>query len=232
MPSSVPIAALVLGGVLVLVALVGGNFKLFGAEVGSAPSGCLRVVAFVLGCLLLAVGLEIRLPVPAASADPSPGTADAPPPRSKSVAPTGDRSQDAAIKNVIGRALRAEQKAVETGDDSELATFFAGSALTGGLGGLNKAADMRAQGYRLTGGEEVVAVESITLSDDGTEAQVRAMIRQFAQWRRGSDCSVLPPFSFVNTYYLRRVDGRWVVEDRRSDVDVENPSVRGRPRPC
>ncbi|MGG6237139.1 hypothetical protein ACQ4N7_00750 [Nodosilinea sp. AN01ver1] len=61
MPDSTQIGFLVIGGILILIAIVGGNFKLFGAEVASTVSNkFLRFVAFVLGVflLILAVGLS------------------------------------------------------------------------------------------------------------------------------------------------------------------------------
>ena len=57
MPQSITIAAFVLGAVLLLIALLGGNFKIFGAEVsGSAGQGP-RTLAGGLGVLFIAIGL-------------------------------------------------------------------------------------------------------------------------------------------------------------------------------
>jgi hypothetical protein len=53
MPSSISVAAFVLGAILLLVALVGGGFKLFGAEIPVGASDRNRVVAMVLGLALI-----------------------------------------------------------------------------------------------------------------------------------------------------------------------------------
>ena len=50
MPPTVQMGLLVLGGILILIALVGGRFKLFGAEVEANVSNIyLRCIAFALG---------------------------------------------------------------------------------------------------------------------------------------------------------------------------------------
>lgn len=57
MPQSITIAAFVFGAVLLLIAIVGGGFKIFGAEVsGSAGKGG-RLGAGLAGVILLCVGL-------------------------------------------------------------------------------------------------------------------------------------------------------------------------------
>jgi hypothetical protein len=49
MPESLTIGAFVFGAVLILVALLGGNFKLFGAEINATVGRSLRAVALMLG---------------------------------------------------------------------------------------------------------------------------------------------------------------------------------------
>src|SRR6185503_2331791 len=54
MPDNLRIASFVLGSVLLLIAVLGGNFKLFGAEIASTVSSrFLRFAAFVLGVAFL-----------------------------------------------------------------------------------------------------------------------------------------------------------------------------------
>jgi hypothetical protein len=56
MPENIRIGAFVLGGIFLLIAILGGNFKIFGAEVASTVSNrSLRFVAFILGTILLIV---------------------------------------------------------------------------------------------------------------------------------------------------------------------------------
>lgn len=53
------IGLLVLGGILVLIALLGGNFKIFGAEVVATTSNpFLRFIAFLLGTVLIIAALN------------------------------------------------------------------------------------------------------------------------------------------------------------------------------
>jgi hypothetical protein len=59
MPDNLRIGVFAFGGVLTLIALLGGNFKLFGTEVSSSVSNpILRFVAFALGALLVALGIH------------------------------------------------------------------------------------------------------------------------------------------------------------------------------
>lgn len=77
MPESVQIGILTLGAVLILIALLGGNFKLFGAEVSATISNrLLRFVAFALGTALLIVA--IRLPAIDIGSAPTPTSSPQP----------------------------------------------------------------------------------------------------------------------------------------------------------
>ena len=64
MPQSISIAVLVLGGVLLLVAITGGKFKIFEAEVDSAVSSKLvRLISGAIGLILITVALTLGSPV-------------------------------------------------------------------------------------------------------------------------------------------------------------------------
>ncbi|HEX4133754.1 MAG TPA: hypothetical protein VHY84_03955 [Bryobacteraceae bacterium] len=59
MPQSIAIGLLVLGGVLLLIAILGGNFKIFGAEIGEKiSSGPIRLLAGVLGIAFIFLALS------------------------------------------------------------------------------------------------------------------------------------------------------------------------------
>ena len=59
MPDNLRISVFAFGAVLTLVALLGGNFKLFGAEVASTVSNpILRFLAFALGAMLVALAIQ------------------------------------------------------------------------------------------------------------------------------------------------------------------------------
>jgi hypothetical protein len=54
MPDTIPVGFLVLGGVLLFIGFLGGNFKLFGAEVAASVSNrCVRFFAIIFGSILL-----------------------------------------------------------------------------------------------------------------------------------------------------------------------------------
>lgn len=58
MPQSLVIGFLVLGGVLLLVAITGGKFKLFGAEIeGAIPSKTIRVMSGLLGTVFILISI-------------------------------------------------------------------------------------------------------------------------------------------------------------------------------
>lgn len=58
MPTSIQVGVFVLGGVLILIAILGGKFKLFGAEIEATISNTpLRFVAGILGSVLLTIVL-------------------------------------------------------------------------------------------------------------------------------------------------------------------------------
>jgi hypothetical protein len=64
MPQSISIAVLVLGGVLLLVAITGGKFKIFEAEIDSAVSSKLvRLISGAIGLILITVALSLGSPV-------------------------------------------------------------------------------------------------------------------------------------------------------------------------
>jgi hypothetical protein len=57
-PNNIQIAAFVLGAILVLLAIVGGNLEIFGAKIGKEDiSTRMRVVSGFLGILFVLVGL-------------------------------------------------------------------------------------------------------------------------------------------------------------------------------
>lgn len=57
MPPTLAIGAFVLGGVLLLISVLGGNFELFGAKVTGSARGVARFVSFVAGVTLIVTGL-------------------------------------------------------------------------------------------------------------------------------------------------------------------------------
>lgn len=71
MPQSVTIAAFVFGAVLILIALVGGGFKIFGAEIPKPIEIPARFVAAILGLILIFIGIGLSGPLPDHARTPS-----------------------------------------------------------------------------------------------------------------------------------------------------------------
>jgi hypothetical protein len=107
MPQSLNIAAFVFGAVLVLLALVVGKFKLFGAEVEGTVSKASRVIAFLFGIFLIARGLNLGADPPAAQpASVSPQAA---------VQPASVSPQAAAVQPQAG----SQRAALNEGKESD-----------------------------------------------------------------------------------------------------------------
>lgn len=96
MPQSLSIAAFVLGAVLLLIALVSGGFKIFGAEVSGAGGTVARSIAFVIGLILIVYALYNP------AGDVSGGTPDKPKPIANDVAPQSRSSTPKAVIDLSG----------------------------------------------------------------------------------------------------------------------------------
>ena len=57
MPENITIAAFILGAVMLLISVVGGKFKIFGAEVSGVAGPAGRVMAGVAGTIFIGIGL-------------------------------------------------------------------------------------------------------------------------------------------------------------------------------
>ena len=63
MPDSIATAAFIFSAVLILIALLGGKFKIFGSEISESVSNpFIRFIAFAIGAFLLVLVLEIQAP--------------------------------------------------------------------------------------------------------------------------------------------------------------------------
>ena len=70
MPQTLTIGIFVLGAVMLLLALVSGGFKIFGSEIPGVASRSARIIAFVIGAVLLGFSLlHFREETPAKAAD-------------------------------------------------------------------------------------------------------------------------------------------------------------------
>ena len=97
MPQTLAIGIFVLGAVMLLLALVSGGFKIFGSEMPGVASRSARVLAFVIGVVLVGFSLiQFREP-PVAKASSNPGL-QVPTPASP-----------AASTNIVNRTPAADQ---------------------------------------------------------------------------------------------------------------------------
>lgn len=63
MPDSIATAAFIFSAVLILIALLGGKFKIFGSEISESVSNpFIRFIAFTIGTFLLVLVLDIQAP--------------------------------------------------------------------------------------------------------------------------------------------------------------------------
>jgi phosphotransferase system glucose/maltose/N-acetylglucosamine-specific IIC component len=108
MPTSITIAAFVLGAVLLLIAILHGSFKIFGAEVDGTAGRFGRIFAGLLGVVLIAIGLFSSLykpsPQPAAGLQKS---ASDDSPSGAAQKPTGPAQSDQPV-NIAGTWHDAE----------------------------------------------------------------------------------------------------------------------------
>jgi hypothetical protein len=89
MPPSITIAAFVLGAVLLLIAILRGGFKIFGAEVNGTAGRFGRIFAGLLGVILIGIGLFSSLDRPSSQT----------PSGSQKTAGNGSSSGEAASTN-------------------------------------------------------------------------------------------------------------------------------------
>jgi hypothetical protein len=101
MPQSLSIGAFVFGAVLVLLSLVVGKFKLFGAEVDGTVGKAGRVIAFLFGVFLISTSLNLN------HDQPSP-QGSSPQPATTQTISNGGRADTASV---VGPAPREESPA-------------------------------------------------------------------------------------------------------------------------
>ncbi len=106
MPQSIPIAAFAFGAVLLLIALLGGKFKLFGAEVSGTAGRAGRSVAAILGIALIVIGLVIALQTADRGSGPQPSTSDS------------DKSSRLGTPTIV--SFQATPSQIKEGDTAQL----------------------------------------------------------------------------------------------------------------
>src|SRR5271167_1846474 len=112
MPQSITIAAFVLGAVLLLIAILRGGFKIFGAEVDGTAGRFGRIFAGLLGVILIAIGLFSSLyrpllqpsasPQKTATEDSPSGVAQKPTDQTQSGKSATDQPQSEQTVNIAG----------------------------------------------------------------------------------------------------------------------------------
>lgn len=111
MPQTLAIGAFVLGAVLLLIAVLKGGFKIFGAEVSSSAGTGGRLVAGVLGLVLIVVGFALGHQEPASKPEAvvqaaPPGAGAARPPLLRVAEPAVDEAPDAQPAPVAAASLQ------------------------------------------------------------------------------------------------------------------------------
>ena len=113
MPQSITIAAFVFGAVLLLIALVGGGFKIFGAEVSGKAGSAGRFLAGLAGVVLLCIGLFGSIDKAG-----TPTTSDAQQPASSSPSLTTSNPQPAAAPAASNKEPDAASESKSKPSDS------------------------------------------------------------------------------------------------------------------
>ncbi len=175
MPQTIETGAFAFGAILLLLALVSGGFKIFGAEVSGAANTLGRVLAFVLGLSL--IGLAVYVSNPAVR---KPDVAPAEPKQQTSTTPRTQAGIAGTWADPTGTLFRItptgngvfsfvavnrqsglqSQGTVTTRGDQLISTFRTNIPSTGGGTGT-----LSADGLRLTGDfrDSVVGSYSMTL---------------------------------------------------------------------
>ena len=108
MPNDIKIGLLALGAILILVAILGGNFELFGAKVGQTISDLrLRFASFFLGAFFLVLAV---FPVPV----PGPGTPQ-PTPISTPISTPTSIPEQVGLKMSFGERSLIKDEAIQSG---------------------------------------------------------------------------------------------------------------------
>ncbi len=168
MPESITIGAFVLGAVLLLLALAGGSFKIFAAEVSGRAGKLARTLAFVLGVGLVTFGLLREsgwLPSPPGRANAADtvgrganhGTPSAPDPESPND-PGGAQPEPAAIADVSGE-WRDDNGSVYRITQQGSSLIFEGYNPTNGH---------RLQGTGTISGREITSTFQTSIPSQGT----------------------------------------------------------------
>ncbi len=71
MPVSIAIALVVLGAILILIAVLGGRFKIFGADIEGTTGGFGRVIAGVLGLIFIVIAIILNFAGPSGTNQPA-----------------------------------------------------------------------------------------------------------------------------------------------------------------
>jgi hypothetical protein len=186
MPSDPSIAIMVLGGVLLLIALLGGKFKIFGVEILEKTGPLSRTVAGLIGLVLLMVGIGLT-----------------------EQAGTPDPEIAVAVRRSAHTALAAAYTKPQTG--SPLSMYFTGPALQA-LMQQNHEEDEADRRDGLNTFSELVGLDfdSIEISRDGRRAEVAARVSVFVRMRSTSKCLEGYSKPFTVRLTLQRDSQRWM----------------------
>lgn len=236
MPQSLAIGSFVLGGVLLLIAVVGGRFKLFGAQVEGSAGPFARLFAGLFGLVLLAAGFGSELAKPT-SADPqpppggtqflpraagdSPGVGRSPAPAPPPAARASEEEPEGEVRPAAGResvaaavsgALDAAMEAMNRRSAAPLERFFEGGAREQ-VAGLAQGVPplVRMLGIEMSPSIEGLEFDAVELAADGRHAQARFRFSVAYHTTGYGQCAKLLEGPFSTTYVLRRAGEAWRV---------------------
>ena len=243
MPGSIAIGAFVFGAILLLIAFVGGGFKVFGAEVSGAAKPAARGAAGVLGLLLILFGIgkedaggDAPDPTPPLSdssrVEPAPapvnrnGLGGGLDPKALATTPAGvdpDAVREEAVA-AVREALDVQVRAMNEGDGSDLDGTFEGQArqeaamLPAVFQTILQQQGMDPQWFAANGGTMTAStvlndVVRVTANDAGSQADVRFRYTLRLQMTGPSGCVVLRQNPHETTYRLNRTSEGWRIYD-------------------
>lgn len=240
MPGTIAIGAFVFGAVLLLIAFVGGGFKVFGAEVSGGAKPAARGAAGVLGLLLILFGIGKEEATPSGP-DPAPplsdssrvGPAPAPirpnglgvvtDPKTTVAEPGPDLAavREEAVA-AVHEALDVQVRAMNEGTGDELDDMFEGTARAQAAvlpaafqtvlqqNGVDPMF-FQANGGTMTASTTLDEVVRVEANDAGSQADVRFRYTLRIRMAGPMGCMVLRQNPHTDTYRLNRTADGWRV---------------------
>ena len=230
MPESLSIAAFVFGAVLLLIAFVGGNFKIFGAELSRTAGPVIRVISGVLGLVFVLVAFaDTSTPDPdpiddrtKRAEDVRPRPDDATPDTVARVISTGGDQRE-AVEGIAVPGVEAFMDAMRTGSIASRGLFQDDALLA--LGQLASAVAANGNGFDMVARD--IDVADVHFTD---AANATATVNYVTEGRVSvlGECYDAPPASQTTAFIMRMERGRW----RIHNIELVRVRADDNLRPC